>query len=110
MFEEIHNIDLRLDQIPSIESDYPAIAEFALTFDGNRRTKDIALFANKTAGEFQSDPTILSKLNLTELRTCLFYEQRRYHHFGEDPLGGDRDFINQLLLKIVEKVKLQQTG
>lgn len=104
MLEEIHNTDLRLDQIPPIDSDYSDIADFALTFDGYNRIKDIALFANKILAGFQNDQAIISKHTLTELRACLFYEQRRHRHFGEDPKGADRDYINRLLLEITKRI------
>ena len=105
MSDEIHYTDLRLGQIPSLDSDYSTIARFALTFDGYSRIKDIALFANKIVAEFHNDHSVMAKLTLTELRVCLFYEQRRYHHFGEDPDGEDRDYINALLLEITKRVQ-----
>lgn len=108
MPDEIHNIDLRLDQIPPIDSDYSIIAGFALSFDGYNRIKDIALFANKILAELQNDQAIISKLTLTELRACLFYEQRRHRHFGEDPEGADRDYIDRLLLEISKRVENHQ--
>ncbi|HPT72172.1 MAG TPA: hypothetical protein PLE74_07815 [Candidatus Cloacimonadota bacterium] len=107
MPDKIHNTDLRIDQIPSINSDYSTIAVFALTFDGYNRIKDIALFANKILAEFQNDHAIVAKPTLTELRACLFYEQRRFHHFGEDPEGGDREYINILLLEITKRIQDQ---
>ena len=108
MLDEIYNSDLRLDQIPAIESDYTTIAYFALTFDGYSRIKDIASFANKTSGEYCNDQSLLLKLNLTELRACLFFEQRRYHHFGEEPEGTDREYINSLLTEIIKRVENHQ--
>ena len=110
MLDEIYNSDLRLDQIPSIESDFTTIASFALTFDGYSRIKDIGSFANKTVGEFRNDQSVLLKLNLTELRACLFFEQRRYHHFGEDPEDADREYLNSLLSEITKRVENQQTN
>ena len=109
MSDELHNTDLRLDQIPPIDSEYSRIAAFALTFDGYNRIKDIALFANKIVAEFENDQAIITKLTLTELRACLFYEQRRYHHFGEDPEGEDREYINHIVSEIAQRVKNHQT-
>ena len=109
MSNEIHNTDLRLDQIPSIDSDYSNIAGFALSFDGYSRIKDIAIFANKIVDEFHSDCSIITKLTLTELRACLFFEQRRYHHYGDAPEGEDRDYINSLMLEITKRVENQHT-
>jgi hypothetical protein len=107
MPDEIHNTDLRLDQIPPIDSDYSNIADFALSFDGYSRIKDIGVFANKLVAEIQNDDAIVAKLTLAELRACLFYEQRRYHHYGEDPEGEDRDYINRLLLEITKRIQDQ---
>ncbi|MCX6304066.1 MAG: hypothetical protein NT040_03770 [Bacteroidetes bacterium] len=109
MSDEIHNTDLRLDQIPPIDSDYSQIADFALTFDGYNKIKDIALFANKVVAAFQNGHAIVVKLTLTELRACLFYEQRRYRHFGEDPEGKDRDYINIIVLEIIKRVEDHRT-
>jgi len=109
MPDEIHNTDLRLDHIPPIDSDYSTIAGFALSFDGYSRIKDISIFANKIVEEFKKDKSITEKLTLTELRASLFYEQRRFHHFGEDPEGGDREYINCLVSEIAQRVKNHQT-
>jgi hypothetical protein len=38
-----------------------------------------------------------------ELRCCLFFEQRRYHHFGEGPEGGDEKAILDLYQAICER-------
>lgn len=109
MPDEIHNTNLRLDQVPPIDSDYSQIAGFALTFDGYNRIKDIAFFANKIVAEFENDQANITKLTLTELRACLFFEQRRYRHFGEDPDGEDRAYINILLLEITKRVEVHCT-
>ena len=109
MPEEIHNTDLRIDQIPPINSDYTTIAGFALSFDGYSRIKDISIFANKIVEEVKNDKSITEKLTLTELRACLFYEQRRYRHYGEEPEGEDRDYIKGLLLEITKRVEDHRT-
>ncbi|BCY16549.1 hypothetical protein hrd7_03980 [Leptolinea sp. HRD-7] len=38
-----------------------------------------------------------------ELRCCLFFEQRRYHHFGEGPKGDDAKAILDLYQAICER-------
>ena len=40
--------------------------------------------------------------DLDELRAALFFEQRRYHHFGEGPDGSDLDYIEALVGAIRE--------
>ena len=42
--------------------------------------------------------------SLTEIRTCLFFEQRRYRHFGEIPGGEEDAYIRLLMKKITEKL------
>ena len=109
MTDEIHNIDLKTDQIPAADAGYDQISRFALSFNGYDRIKDIALFANKTAAGFNAEPSVVSKLTLSELRACLFYEQRRHHHFGEVPVGADRDYINILIREITNRVENRMT-
>jgi len=46
--------------------------------------------------------------SLTELRTCLFFEQRRWHHFGEDPNGQSGTYIHALLEGIRRKVQSRE--
>ncbi len=38
-----------------------------------------------------------------ELRCCLFFEQRRYHHFGRGPEGDERETIEALYQAICER-------
>ena len=35
--------------------------------------------------------------DLDELRAALFFEQRRYHHFGEGPDGRNLDYVQALV-------------
>ena len=112
MIDEIHNTDLRLEQIPSATSDFSKIWEFALTFDGYNRIKDIGVFANKTASEFEVDQATVKKLSLTELRACLFYEQRRNRHslpMEDEPEGLEREYISSLLTEITKRVENHQS-
>lgn len=89
--------------IPNAElksSDVPLGAgweEFALTFSGY-----------EVSGGFDECAEIANKRTpktLTEYRTCLFFEQRRWRHFGEAPAGKDWTYIRSLLKGIREKVE-----
>ena len=70
----IANKELTQSDIPPVDADWDTIAEFALTFDGyevwgsSDKCADIA-----NARRHGS---------LTELRTCLFFAQRRWRHFN----------------------------
>jgi hypothetical protein len=95
---EINNSDLRGDQVPDGEAEWPAIWEFALTFDGYSHwgsTERCADIANSRRNE-----------TLTELRTCLFFEQRRYHHFGQVPHGDDEKYVRELVSAIRHRVQV----
>jgi len=92
----IPNNDLTLDMIPGTDSDWYDISMFALKFDGYKEcgsTEACAAIAN--AGRNNT---------LTELRTCLFFEQRRWRHFGEDPDEANMVYIRGLIAKIRDKV------
>jgi hypothetical protein len=71
--------------------------EFALTFDGYEYHGSVTACA-KIAN--RKKPT-----TLTEYRTCLFFEQRRFHHFGVGPDGEDLTYIRTLLAGIRKIVK-----
>src|SRR5262245_42902326 len=74
---EIADGDLTPADIPPADADWGAITEFALTYNGY-----------KAWGSFDACAVIANAQRhgtLAELRTCLFFEQRRWHHFGDEP-------------------------
>ena len=106
MFPQITNTNLTEENIPSPEAPWFEIAEFALAFDGYDVWGSFdrcAVIGNEAAKVYHKDGTLPG--SLTELRTCLFFEQRRYHHFGESPIGGEMDYIGALLGAIAQKVR-----
>lgn len=73
-----------------------ALWRYALTFDGysyarDHLNTDCGDLANRRRQEYAKS----GEWNGTfeELRCCLFFEQRRYRHFGEGPGGEDLDAI-----------------
>ncbi len=92
----IPNCDLTLNTIPKTDSDWYDISMFALQFDGY-----------KECGSFEACAEIANAgrdKTLTELRTCLFFEQRRWRHFGESPDAAGMVYIHSLIAKIRDKV------
>jgi hypothetical protein len=91
--------------IPGQRASWKEIAEFAQTFDGYEHFPDgrCANLANRTRKLFHQDPNIHHELNLYELRACLFFEQRRYKHFGRSPIGPELDYFYSLLSEIARK-------
>lgn len=74
----------------------PDIARFALAFDGYQALGDrIGDLANAAKNEW-SENGVLPQ-GLIELRSCLFFEQRRYRHFGSDPDEADMPYIHALV-------------
>ena len=94
--ELILNKDLQLSQIPAPESDYSEIEKFALTFNGYE-VPNCADIANTRSAK-----------SLTELRAALFFEQRRYRHFGSKPTGEDLHYIRTLVKRIRDRVEVKE--
>ena len=91
---EIANKHLESARIPNPEAPWSTLERFALTFNGYRVLGDeCATIANERRQE-----------SLTDLRACLFYEQRRWRHFGEAPDDEAMSYIRGLILAIRERV------
>ena len=102
-FAEFHRT-LAEESIPGPGAPWgPDIAEFALTFDGYEalgdRTGDLA-----NATKYKWTETRALPDDLVELRSCLFFEQRRYRHFGWDPEEDAMAYIRALIEAIRTRV------
>lgn len=47
--------------------------------------------------------------SITELRTCLFFEQRRWRHYGFDPDEQAMEYILALVDRMREEVRATET-
>ena len=96
MTQELANSELTPADIPSFKEAWPRIEPFALTFDGFRYWGSVEKCAevaqSKTPG------------SLTELRTCLFYEARRWKLQHASPDAISMRHIRALVYAIREKV------
>jgi hypothetical protein len=106
MADEIANIALRKGMVPGATEGWRRIGSFALTFDGYEFLPDgrCGELADAVRSKFEEASVLPSTLDLSELRACLFFEQRRHRHFGHEP---DRDamiYIAALLAAIVARV------
>jgi len=93
---EIKNENLNLSHIPSIDASTQEKMEFALTFDGYEE-----------CGSFGECAEIANSRNhdsLTNLRACLFFEQRR-DRFGSDPFGSGDDSSLDYIDELIEKIR-----
>lgn len=96
MTQELANSELSPGDIPSFREPWVRIEPFALTFDGFRYWGSIEKCAQVAA----KPPS-----TLTDLRTCLFYEARRWKHAGKSPDAVAMKRIGALLFAISQKVR-----
>jgi len=108
-----------MDKIPNtqlIESDIPAqragwkkIEPFAFTFNGYdhwgsfKKCREIAQLGVTTYRNHQG-----LDQSLTDLRTCLFFEARRWKHFKKKPSKSGMDYIHALLNAIRMRVHAKE--
>ncbi|MFZ0883820.1 MAG: hypothetical protein WAN14_10510 [Candidatus Acidiferrales bacterium] len=98
-FKRIPNEKLENADVPDVTAPWPEIEMFALTFDGYEAfpCERCANLANRVIDEFSKSAKVLEKLTLTELRVCLFFEQRRCHHSDWVPDADRMIYIGALL-------------
>ncbi|MCP2013222.1 hypothetical protein L1280_000350 [Deinococcus sp. HSC-46F16] len=107
MTEDIANDELRPDHVPASDADWFTLSTFALTFDGYEQSGGFERcgdLANATLERFNTTGEVSDDLNV--LRSCLFFEQRRWRHFGEEP--GDRDM--RYIRALVEAIRRHVEG
>jgi hypothetical protein len=106
MPDEVANEHLKANAVPPVTASWHTIGNFALTFDGYKAIgqSECGQLANRVNREFSTNVPFLQSLSVTELRACLFFEQRRFHHFGCEPLGAARIYINALLEAIRSRI------
>ncbi len=105
MIKQISNLGLNQNDLPSPDAKWKDIQEFALSFNGYEywgSFKRCADLANKVAKEYEQTRRL--NCSLTELRTCLFFEQRRLRHFGYGPGEESMRYIHALIKEIRNKV------
>jgi len=72
----IQNEELRLSDVPAENADIYAISPFALSFDGYASYPANYSLFSETRRAFEAGCANLNGLGLTDLRSCLFHEQR----------------------------------
>jgi hypothetical protein len=90
--------------------DITQIWQYAITVDGYKYAKEhwkieCADLANSRLEKYNE--TGKWEGSFEELRCCLFFEQRRYRHFGDDPKGKDLDTILALYQAIINRWNLE---
>ena len=92
--------------VPAATDGWRKIGSFALTLDGYAFLPDggCGTLADAVRSKFAETSVLTPALNLSELRACLFFEQRRHRHFGHEPDTDAMIYIAALLVAIVAKV------
>ena len=96
MTQDVANTELTPADIPSFKEEWARIEPFALTFDGFKYWGSVEKCAEIAQTRRPG--------SLTELRTCLFYEARRWKQAGKAPDAASMKFIRALVYAIREKV------
>jgi len=86
---------LQVHGIPAPGATWDAVSSFSLSYDGYAYWDDVSELATRCIQRWTRDRTL--PVSIDEVRACLFYEQRRWHHFGEDPNGRGAQYVWALL-------------
>ena len=92
----IPNVLLRAERLPGPHASWEEIERFALTFNGY--THCGSLEACAAVAKARRHET------LSDLRTCLFYEQRSWRHCGWHPDAEAMAYIRHLIELIRRRV------
>jgi len=80
---------------------FPELWEFALTYDGyGLHGDDVGKIGNDSLDLWKTQGRLPDELD--RARCALFFEQRRWHHFGEHPDHGTLRYLAALLGRIRE--------
>jgi hypothetical protein len=91
----ILNAELDTAVFPRRGDSWEAVSDFALSYDGYRYWDDLHELASGVLQRWTRSRSLPGTLD--EVRGCLFYEQRRWHHFGEDPTGRSAEYMWALI-------------
>ncbi len=105
----IPNPQLTLKMIPNSQAGWDVIGAFALNFNGFEYWGSFEACGEKaeTAQKIYNNSAELPA-SLTLLRTCLFFEQRRWRHYGYAPDEPAMRYIRALVAAIAEHVRQGQ--
>jgi len=94
----VANAALSPAAVPAEGDDWDRLNEFALTYDGYAYWDNLPELARRAVARWTRDGSLPGTLD--ELRACLFYEQRRWHHFGAVPRGRAGTYLWALATEV----------
>jgi hypothetical protein len=106
---QLPNSRLRPEDVPVDTSDWLVFSDFALTFDGYDWLGDrCGDYANDAAERYRRDGSLPE--SLSDSRACIFFEQRRWRHFGIDPDPESWRYLRALLQRVRELAAMPMAG
>ena len=91
----IPNDRLGPSDVPPHDASWEAVADFARSYDGYAYWDNLPGLASSSVQRWTRDRALPDALD--ELRGCLFYEYRRWHHFGEEPSGRAAEYVGAIV-------------
>lgn len=107
--ETIQNSELIKTHIPARRASWEKIRPFALAFNGYahwgsfKRCREVA---DRGVKLYRSQQPL--DQTLTDLRTCLFFEARRWKHYEKDPSKKGMEYIRALVEAIRVRVAARE--
>lgn len=108
---KIQNSQLAEDDIPSRNASWKKIQPFALSFDVYKQWGTFEKYkevAKKGVDLYQSKQEL--PRSMTDLRTCLFYEAKRWKHFEKNPSKKGLAYVHALVEAIRVRVHAKEIG
>ncbi len=85
---------------PAPDASWTEIEDFALTFELGEGRGELAAMAGRVRRQWTRFGQLPA--DISELRACLFFEQRRWHYLGGEPEGRAREYALALVRAIAE--------
>ena len=107
--DKIPNIQLIESDVPSQRATWKKIEPFAFTFNGYDHWgsfKKCRAIAQLGVATYRNNQGL--DQSLTDLRTCLFFEARRWKHFDKKPSKSGMEYIHALLDAIRVRVHAKE--
>ncbi len=87
--------------VPAPDAEWHEIWRFAHTYNGyERHGKNVGDMANALSKRWQASGGLPESLDT--LRAALFFEARRFRHYGTDPADDGAEYVRQLVSRIRE--------
>jgi hypothetical protein len=91
----VPNSQVKVHAVPDHGDSWDAVSSFSLSYDGYAYWDDVTELATRSIRNWTRTRQLPGSID--EVRACLFYEQRRWHHFGEEPNGRGAQYVWALL-------------